>query len=57
MALTRYPNAEVKRPEVCNNLRVEVLLWTTVVGELEEMDGGDFCRQSVEVNSTSPSLR
>lgn len=31
--------AQVKRPEVYNNLRVEVVLWTTDVEELVEMGG------------------
>lgn len=43
---------------VCSSLRVGVVLWTTGVGKVVERVGGEgFSRRSVEVNSTSPSLR
>ena len=47
-------DSSVKRPEVCNTLRGEVLLRTRGEGELAERKSG---RRSVEVNSTSPTLR
>ena len=50
-------DSSVKRPEVCNTLRGEGLLRTRSEGELAERKSGDFRRRSVEVNSTSPTLR
>ena len=50
-------DSSVKRPEVCNSLRRGVFLRTRVEGELAERKSGDFRRRSVEVNSTSPTLR
>lgn len=50
-------DSSVKRPEVCNTPRGEVLLRTRGEGELAERKSGDFRRRSVEVNSTSPTLR
>lgn len=42
MVRTRKLTAQVKRADVCNNLRVEVVLWTKGVRKLVEMVSGDF---------------